>query len=221
MNAQFHKLAPIIALRFMPNEFQRFLIADGYTTENLSNDADLPDEVDKDNITQNSEIHHAHSYKLESGDNGLHWIDGDALERLKGLCADAHDFKAENKLDMLRYTLAKMTHYRVDALTYPHLHKGKPWSNYHAKFEDNLGAFLIKNQSKIQEIVPNKYDDVYKACRKTAIKNWYDGLDYVGDLINDEKISDETKLEICTECIQGICDLWYTMSIDLKIIESR
>jgi hypothetical protein len=217
INKIFHQLVPLIALKFMPESFKSFLISDGYTEENIKTDADLPDEVDKDNLTQDAEIHHAHSYKLEEKDGKLHYLDGDCLERLKGLCADAHDFKAEKRLDDLRYVLSKMTHYRVDSLTYPHLHKGKPWSKYHTKFEDEMGKFIEKHQDEITGITFEPYKDIYKSCRTTALDMWYKGRDAVQKFEKGEKLTDEEKLEICKTCVKGIGDLWTTLEKELKL----
>ncbi|GMB00451.1 hypothetical protein [Pelosinus sp. IPA-1] len=212
MDKQFHQLAPRIALKLMPEEFQAFFIADGYKESQISIDADLPDMVDHDNITINAEIHHAHSYKLEKLENGTyHWLDGDALERLKGLCADVHDFYAEGRFDMVRYCLAKMTHYRIDSMTYPHNHRGKPWSTYHTKFEDELGAFIIHNQNKIGELIFQPYADIYKGARQTALTAWEEGLVIVEQLEKGIPMTEEQKLHICRTCIKGIGDLWTTL----------
>lgn len=70
----------MLTLKQMPKSFKTFFISNTYTEEQLKFDSDLPDLVDKDNILQNAEIHHAHSYKLKLQEDGkLHWIDGDAL----------------------------------------------------------------------------------------------------------------------------------------------
>lgn len=218
MNKQFHQLAPIIALKFMPDSFKAFFIADNYIEEQLKNDADIPDMVDKDNITINAEIHHAHSYKLEvRDDNKLHWADGDVLERLKGLCADAHDFKAEGRLDMVRYSLAKMTHYRIDSLTFPHLHRGQPWSKYHQSFEDELGKFIVQHQDEFKDFTFTPYDDIYKACRNTALEMWPIGKDVVAKLEQGIELTDAEKFDICKKCIQGVGSLWTTLIKNLNL----
>jgi len=219
MNKTFHQTAPIIALKMMPENFQAFLISGEYTIQNLQTDADIPDLVDKDNITQNAEIHHAHSYKLEFQEGKLHWIDGDCLERIKAICADIHDFYKENKLDMVRYSLAKVTHYRIDALTYPHLHQGKPWSLYHTKFEDEIGEFIYHNQDKIKQIKFQPYKHIYKECRKTAIQMWYEGKNIVEKYENNIRLTDEEKLSICNKCIESVGDLWITLMQELKFKE--
>lgn len=183
----------------------------------MQTDADLPDLVDHDNITINSEIHHAHSYKLEERDGKLHWLDGDCLERLRALCADTHDFCKEGKLAMARYALAKATHYRVDSLTFPHLHRGKPWSKHHQKFEDEMGAYLIQHQGEVGALVFEPYPDVYKAARKTAIEMWHEGMEVVGMLERGEELTDDLMIHVCRTCVQGIGDLWTTLAHELKI----
>lgn len=218
MNKQFHQTAPLIALKFMPDKFRAFLICETYTEENLKIDADIPDMVDKDNITQDAEIHHAHSYKMEMKDGKLTWFDGDALERLKGLCADAHDFKAEAKPDLVRYCLGKMTHYRVDSLTFPHLHRGKPWSIHHAQFETEMGHFILANLDKIDHMEFTAYDDVYKACRKTAMEMWPLGLNIVQKYEAGTPLTDEDKTSVLRICVQGIGDLWLTLAKEMKLV---
>jgi hypothetical protein len=186
-------------------------------------DATLPDLVDHDNLTQNAEIHHAHSYKLElHEDNQLHWKDGDCLERLKGLCSDVHDFNAERKLDMVRYSIVKSTHYLIDGSggTSPHNFRGKPWSTYHEKFELELGNWIKHNQSKLENMEFNfkEFKDIYKSCRKTAIDRWQLGKQIVDKYEQGIKLTDEEKLEICVFCINQVGNLWTTLGKELKII---
>jgi len=218
MNKVFHQLAPVIALDMMPKEFKDFMLSNEGDLEKLKVNADLPDMVDKDNLVQDADIHHAHSYKLQEVDNYMKWIDGDALERLKGLCADAHDFKAEKNIEMVKYCLGKMTHYRIDALTYPHLHRGKPWNLYHEKFETQMGKFLYDNQDKIGSITFEPYKDVYKDCRTTAIDMWHKALIAVEKYESKEDLPYEEKLDICRTCIKGVGDLWLTLAKELKLI---
>lgn len=217
MNKYFHQNIPLIALRQMPESFRDFLISGGFTESDLKKYADIPDEVDRDNLTQNSEIHHAHSYKLHEIDGKLKWIDGDCLERLKGLCADAHDFKAEGRLDMVRYCLAKMTHYRIDSLTYPHLHRGKPWSTHHQSFEDELGSFLSKHIDDIPKLAFKSYDDIYKACRATAIEMWHEGKEVVDLLESGKDLSYQQRISICIKAVQEVGNLWTTLANELKL----
>lgn len=223
MNKQFHQLAPLLALRQMPEKFQAFFISPTYTEQQLQTDADLPDLVDKDNLVQDAEIHHAHSYKLQEvtdkqGNKHLDHLDGDCLQRLKGLAADVHDFHAESKLDMLRYALAKMTHYRIDCLTYPHLHRGQPWSKHHEAFETYMGKFLVVNQGTIGQLEFTVYEDVYRGAREIALKAWYEGRDLVVKLEQGEDIPDDLALQVCRTCVKGVGDLWLTLASELKII---
>lgn len=220
MNKVFHMTAPIIALKFMPQEFRDFLIADGFTEEELAIAADLPDTTDKDNLTQDGDTHHAHSYKLGLKDDGqLHWLDGDCLEKLKALCGLVHDEKAENDLHEARKFLGKMCHYRIDALTYPHLHRGKPWNDYHEKFETELGKFMAAHKDEILalNLVATPYHDVYKDCRATAIEMWHEGLEVVKLYENGEKLPDGLKMSICTKAVQGIIDMWSMIAKELKL----
>lgn len=216
MNKDFHQLAPLIALKFMPVNFQSFLICPTYTVEQLQIDADLPDLVDHDNIENDPLCRHAHSYKLSMNDGQLQLTDGDALERLVGLCEDAHDFHAEGKPDLVRYCLGKLTHYRIDLLTAPHLHHGKPWSDHHAKFEEEMGHFIVKHWDDIGTFEFTAYNDVFGDCRKTAEIMWSVGLDIVAKYENSIPLTDEEKLSVLRVCVQGIGDLWLTLAKELK-----
>lgn len=222
MNADFHKTVVVIALNTMPKSFQDFLITDTYTKDQMSNDADISDMVDKDNITQDAEIHHAHSYKLEKVNDKIKWVDGDCLNRLDGICADAHDFHAENKLDMLRYSLSKMTHYIVDGsgCTYPHNHRGQPWAKYHVPYEDKMGKFIVAHKDELMNekftFIPVK--DIYKYCRENAVNMFNEGMNVVNNFEKGIDMTDAEKLEVCKKAIQRIGDIWITLGIEFKII---
>ena len=223
MNKSFHTLAPIIALEFMPKEFKTYLYSEGFTEDNLKIDADLPDELDRDNIAQNAEIHHAHSFKMEEakdadGKTYLKWLDGDVLETLKIESAVCVDFHKEKVNTMSRYFLAKLTHYKVDSLTFPHLNRGKPWSLYHEKFETEMGRFIVENEDKLlkQKIVPKEMKDVYFDSSVATKEMWYKAIPILEKYENKEKLTDKDKMEICTICIQGITDLWITLWKELQ-----
>lgn len=218
MDKLFHQTVVTVALKFMPKEFQDFLITGNYTIQQLQNDAIVPDAIDKDNIENDCDIHHAHSYKLQEidskdGKKHLKWINGDGLEKLKLIGSDIHDFYKEGKIDLVRYSLAKGTHYRVDIMTFPHLYEGQPWSKYHTKFENEMGNFLYKNQQQIVNITPTLYHDIYKDCRNISIHQWYKGQETLniylkeGTILNNENIC----LQICNDMIQGVCDWWLTI----------
>lgn len=223
MNKEFHQTIVQIALNYMPKSFQDFMITETYTKEQMSIDADIPDMVDKDNITQDAEIHHAHSYKLEKVDDKIKWIDGDCLERLKGICSDAHDFHAENKLDMLRYSLSKMTHYIVDGsgCTYPHNHRGQPWAKYHEPFESSMGKFIVAHKDELMNTTfkfePVK--DIYKYCRENAFSMFDEGMNVVTNFEKGIDMTDPEKLELCKKAVQRIGDIWTTLGIEFKIIK--
>lgn len=218
MNKDFHRLVPVISLQFMPESFKSFLICSSYNMEQLQIDSDIADLVDKDNITQDAEIHHAHSYKMDIGPDGqLRWLDGEVLDRLKGLCADAHDFHAEKKPDLVRYCLGKMTHYRIDALTAPHLHKGRPWSLHHKRYEDEMGNFSVKHQYQIGPMEFKVYKNVFDSCHQTAIEMWPIGLDIVAKYEKGTPLTDEERLNVLRICVQGVGDLWLTLANELKL----
>ena len=165
MDAQFHRIAPLVALKHMPRGFRDFLIDGDFTEEKLCEIANYPDRLDHDNIRQCAEIHHAHSYKMErvarkgKGRSCVwefKWIDGDCLKTIEGLAAFAVDaWKEYQKLGLwplgwlTRYALAKVTHYRIDALTYPHLHRGEPWASHHTAFECRMDRWIARHREDL------------------------------------------------------------------------
>lgn len=247
MDHIFHALAPGTALKYMPEKFRDFLVGGGFRTEDLARTATYPDLLDHDNIQQCAEIHHAHSYKIErvpdsecgwkipgSGmkERGpqFKWLDGDCLKTIESLCAVALDAWKEfqtlaaNKqpaapqlIWLVQYALAKMTHYRVDALTYPHLHRGAPWSKYHASFESHMDAWISKHEGELGDFAFEPYDHVYRGCRQTAIEAWIVGEELVGRLEAGEKLREVDCLLAAQRCIQGVGDLWSTVAQQMEL----
>lgn len=224
MNKTFHQLAPLIALEHMDKSFQDWYFQDGYTVDHLKHDSDIPDLEDHSNLESDDITKHSHSYKLEEkvdskGVKKLHWVDGDAIERLKSLCQDAHDFHLENIDTMTRYSLSKATHFICDVRVYMHLHVGKPSSLYHAKYEDYIGDFLVKHKDELikMDLNPEKYNDIYKDTKKISEALWHEGVRIVDQFENGKGISDEDFMGVCISCVQGIMDTWETMRLIMKI----
>jgi hypothetical protein len=220
LDSGFHKIAPQLALDFMPEFFRSFLICESFTLEDLAQIATYPDLLDHDNIRQNAEIHHAHSYKLDADGK---WLTGDCLKTVDVLCAFALDVWRElQKLKSLpcagqlawvvRYALAKVTHYRIDALTYPHLHKGAPWSRHHAAFEAHMDKWIQKHRAEVGSFVFEPYSHVYKCCRQGAIESWGRGEELVQRIEAGDRFTDADCLMAARSCIQGVGDLWLTVS---------
>ncbi len=226
MDTKFHKIAPIIALRCMPKAFRDFLITMGeFPEKRISEIATYPDLLDHDNIRQNAEIHHAHSYKLEMVDKGaFKWLDGDCIKTIESLCAFTLDaWREYQKVDqwpliwLVRYALAKVSHYRIDALTYPHLHRGKPWSEHHTSFEKHMDKWIVRYQDDLGDFQFQPYAHVYNGCRQTAIEAWGRGLDLILLLEAGEKLKYQDCLMASRCCIQGVGDLWLTLSIQMGL----
>ena len=217
INKDFHQLAPLLALKQMPDKFQAFFIADGFTEEDLKRIADIPDLIDHDNIEQDPFCRHDHSYKMEIVNGQLTWTDGGVLERMKSLAEDARDFYMEGNYPMVRYSLAKATHYCIDSKTFPHLSPGKPWSEYHAKFEDQMAVFLTKHQSEIGPIEFTAYKDVIGDSDKIAKELWQVGQTMVKDYITGGRVSVEVAMDVCRRCVKAVGDLWLTVAEELKL----
>ena len=223
MDSRFHKLAPLIVLRHMPQSFHDFLICGEFTEADLSEIACYPDRLDHDNIHQSAEIHHAHSYKMEAGEDGeLHWRDGDCLKTLEALAAFAVDaWREYDKLGLpllaaiTRYALSKLTHYAIDVFTYPHLHRGKPWSTIHHRFEEWAGRWLEAHREELGTFEFKPYSHVYKSVRLEAVEAWHRGAELVTRLEAGELLTDQDGLFAVRRCILGVGDLWLTLALQM------
>lgn len=218
MHKEFHQLAPLITLQQMPTKFRTFLIANDYSEEKIKRDAELPDLVDLDNIEQDPFCRHAHSYKMELVDGKLTWTDGGCIERIKSLAEDARDFYMEKNFPMVRYSLAKATHYIIDSKTFPHLSPGKPWSEFHTRYEDQMAVFLTKHQDEIGSLEFTAYKDVVEDSDKIARELWKVGQVVVKDYLAGGKVSSDVAMDVCRKCVQAIGDLWTTVAEELKLV---
>ncbi len=225
MNSIFHSLAPQIALKSPQLQpLAKFLFSDGFSIANLTTIACYPDLVDHDNVRQNAEIHHAHSYKLDA--NGK-WLGGDAMKTIEAISAFSlnaykeaitKDAVPESPLKWVcKYMLCKVSHYRIDATTYPHLHHGKPWSIHHTPFEDHMGKWLRNNQDKLGNFTFAPYKDVYKDCRKVALISWKYGLEAVNILEAGKPLPENFALMSARCCVQAVGDLWLTLALQMGI----
>lgn len=226
MDDKFHALAPRLALKYMPAGFADFLICPEFTLDDLSKIGNYPDTLDHDNIQQCAEIHHAHSYKLAKENGKFRWLDGDALKTIEALCAFSLDaWKEYQKVTawplawMTRYALAKVTHYVVDSRTYPHLHHGKPWNQYHVPFEAKLGRWITQHQHDLGPFEFRPYRSVYKGCRTESCDAWDTGLEVVNRLESGETLVDQDCLIASRRCIQGIGDVWLTLSRQMGVCQ--
>jgi hypothetical protein len=208
----------------MPEIFREFLICKEFSEDDLSKVATYPDLLDHDNVIQCAEIHHAHSYKLAKIDGKFKWLEGDCLKTIEALCAFALDtWKEYVKVTawplayMTRYALAKVTHYVVDSRTWPHLHKGHPWNHYHVPFEAKVGHWLTEYQYELDPFEFGPYHHVYRSCMLESHGAWEIGLEVVNRLEAGEKLTDQDCLMASRRCIQGIGDIWLTLSQQLGI----
>ena len=202
----------------MPKGFKNYLYDEGFTEKNLKTDATMASDIDPDNIAQNAEICQAHSFKMEEikdeqGEKHLQWLEGNVLETLKiesDICINFHKEKVDT---MSRYFLARLTHYKVDSLTFPHLNKEKPWDLYHEKFEHEMGIFVVENEDEIlkQKIVPKAMKDIYYDSGIATQEIWYKAIPILKKYENKGKLTYNDKMEISIVCVQGIADLWLTL----------
>jgi hypothetical protein len=221
MDVKFHRIAPLIALACMPDKFRQFMVCDCMSEADISDIATYPDRIDKDNLAQTPEIHHAHSYKLD--DTGR-WLDGDCVKTIEGTSAFIVDTWKEYRVVsewplqwIVRYALAKVTHHRVDALTYPHLHKGKPWSFHHASFEAHMDRWIDRHKDELGPFKFQPYRHVYKDCRETAIDAWQTGKALVEKLEGGGHVNDQDCLVAARSCVNGIGDLWLTLGLQMEL----
>ena len=201
----------------MPGEFRDFLISDGFDEAHLQKCAVLPDEIDHDNIENNAVTHFAHSYKMEMKDGKPVWVAGDGMKKLEADCSQAIDFMKEGNLAMVRYFLAKSTHYCIDVLTYPHEHQGELWEKHHTPWETMMGHFLTAHQGEIGPLHSEPFSHIYRDMVGVARGAWQNGLNIGAALDAKTPINDDIWLATCRMCISAVMSMWATMAKDLKI----
>jgi hypothetical protein len=212
MEKRFHELVPLILLARMP-VMMKFFEKHVYRYRHVKEDAVRPDEVYKDNIIQNGEIHHAHSYKLEPDETGrLRWKDGDCLETLKGRAALSADLYRSGEYRLCCRFLCELTHYAVDAMTYPHLVHGRPWSDYHAHFEVEMARWLDFNYTHLDPIAFEPVHDIYKSAADEARALYPQAIDLVNRYVNGGQLSDAEMHALSVRIVKQVGCYWLTIS---------
>jgi hypothetical protein len=220
MEGKFHQLAALIAAQRLP-EVAAFFNSHGYADEQLKTDAVLPDSTFHDNLEQDADLHHGHSYKLVMDNKGvLRWKDGDCLQRIKGLIADIHDMVCLGNYAMACQFMGILTHYVVDAHTPPHLHSGQPWNKHHAEYEKYMEKFLDKYTDRIPPITFAPYKDIYLSTREQCLDLWPKGKAWVDLLEQGKEIPYDDNLQLCWVIEKAIGDTWLTTLNIIKRVEN-
>lgn len=178
METKYHEIIACMAIRQLP-QLCAFFHAQEYDEKKICADAIRPDMVYKDSLAQTAEVHHAHSYKQHIVDGKVRWLDGDGMERVKALAIDVHNMRQAQEYQFMCRFMGEWTHYAVDVHTYPHLVKGKPWSEHHVSWEVKQARWLEHNQDRIGKLNFIVYKDIYKAFVQDAREMYYDAIKVV------------------------------------------
>ena len=193
MDTKYHQIIAVLSINNIP-ALKTFFDAQNYPVEKIMEDAVRPDHVYHDNIAQTSEVHFAHSYKQGVVENKLKWLAGDGMERVKALAIDLHNYRQNDDWALMCRFIGEWTHYAVDVHTYPHLVKGKPWSEHHIAWEMTQAKWLVKHQDEIGPLVYTPFKDIYKAFVADARMMYYHALKVVDILENGQQMTDEQNI---------------------------
>ena len=211
MEEIYHQIIPLIVLEQMP-DLQKLFKAQKYSKNKIMADAIRPDQVYKDSMAQTSEVHHAHSYKQHIVDGRLCWRDGDCLERVKALAIDIHNYRTNNEWKNVCRFLCEWSHYAVDSHTYPHLVRGKPWSDFHISWELHQAKWIERNKHRIGQLEFAVCPDIYRAFVKDAREMYYDALNVVERLVKGEQMTDEENLALVRRIATVVGSGWLSIT---------
>ena len=168
MEKVYHQLISVTVLAAMPR-LAEFFEAEGYPHARIEEDAIRPDTVYHDSMMQNAELHHAHSIKLAPGPAGsLRWQDGDCIDSIKAYAGMiVRHYRSKDFSLVCRY-LIELSHYLVDAMTLPHLVRGKPWSDFHMSFEIDQARWLEEHVGVLGPLSFTREKSVFRAALARA-----------------------------------------------------
>ncbi|GEM_PF-5547678 len=179
MEAAYHEIIALTVLARLP-QLRGFFDAAGHTDMMIREDAVRPDTCYHDSVMQNAELHHAHSIKLFVAPSGqLRWRDGDCIDSIKAYSGMCLRYYASKDFDLVCRSLVELSHYIVDGMTFPHLVRGKPWSDYHMSFEISMAAWLRENEYVIPTLVFTREKSIFRSALARAKALYPQALDVV------------------------------------------
>ena len=217
METKYHQLIPRLIFPQMPEAFRDFFAKQGYTPEMMDEDAIRPDEQYHDNLMQGPGYHWAHSYKQQIVDGKLRYCQnpsgGECLERVKACAINIRNWHTSpDSYMMLCHELIIASHYVIDSHTYPHLIKGKPWSDHHASWELSQAKWIEKGQEWIGNVVAEPYKDIYKAFVADARMMYYRGQKVVEKMEQSEPMSEEESVGLAKFIAGAVKRYWLTVT---------
>lgn len=218
MDTRFHEIIPCLVLRQLP-DLKKLFRSQDHTEHMLMQDAVRPDAVYHDSIAQHAETHFAHSYKQKQDSNGnIHWDKGDCIERVKAVAIDAVNCYRSGDLDLACRFLGEWSHYRIDAMTYPHIGTyGAPWSVHHMPWEVEMAHWIVKNEDRIGKLAFEPQKDLYKSAVADARAMFAPSMALAAALEKGKPGLDDTaKLKLCRRIAKAVGDGWLTISAQLR-----
>lgn len=218
MDARFHEIIPCLVLEQIP-DLKKLFRSQEHTKHMLMQDAVRPDQVYHDSIAQHAEAHFAHSYKQRKDEHGkIHWDKGECVERIKAVGIDIVNWYRSGDLDLVCRGLGEWSHYRVDAMTYPHIGtSGAPWSIHHMPWEVMMAKWLVMNEDRIGKLHFEPVKDLYKSAVAEARAMFPESMAVVAALEKGKPgMDDAAKLKLCRRIAKAVGDGWVTIMLQLR-----
>lgn len=209
MDKKFHQLAVEIAFNAMPAEYREKYMA-GFSFEMLMDACDIP--YVPMQFGENENLHLGHSYKLYLKGRDLHKIGSNvAMDEAVNYAKSVPELFKENKNVLVRYNIAKGTHYVIDIATFPHVCEAT-WDKYHSKFEDLASVWLESHKGLVEELTVNYKPDPMKSVsnriRAMAEEAYFASLDFLPPLKRNTQLTDLQWATMCVKHVYSIMD-WF------------
>lgn len=216
MEKRFHQLAAEIAMSAMPEGYREKFLS-GFSFELLLEYADVPYVTDR--YGEPEHLHIDHTYKLYLKGRDLHHVgDGNALEEVVSFSKSIQQLSKEGNGLLVRYNIAKATHYVIDLATFPHV-IDKDWDKYHTAFEDHAANWLEAHKTLVDELVinykPNAMRSVQNRMRAIAERTYFHSLDFLPCYKRNSQITDLQWVNLSVKHIYDLMDWFATFQNQL------
>lgn len=216
MNTQFHRAVALIAFNSMDEGFREKFLT-GFSLELLLEYCDVP--YVSERFGESEHLHIDHTYKLYLKGRDLHRIgEGDALGEIVKFSKSIQELaKAENGM-LVRYTIAKATHYLIDIATFPHVNH-EIWDKYHEKFESQASDWLLIHEHIVKELIKNYKPDPYRSVqnrvRAVAERAYFDSIDFLPCYKRNGMVTDLQWATLCCKHVYDVMDWFATFEKQL------
>lgn len=210
MDKRFHRTAVEIAFNCMPVGYREKFLTD-FSFDLLLETADIPYAANR--FGEPEHLHLDHCYKLYLKGRDLHKIgEGLALEELVYFGKSVIELHAQDNAQLVRYNIAKGTHYIIDLGTFPHVNEAT-WDKYHKYFEDLAADWLDLHRPLIEELTKNYKPDPMRSVqnrgRAIAKQAYFDSIDFLPALKRNGQITDLQWATMCCKHIYAVMN-WFT-----------